>query len=217
MPGFAMSFSMRLRVEARDRRRVEPGERLAIAVALVEDRRPAQARPARLRGSGIRRTRGRRGRARPTRRRDRPCSAGLPSAHGQRAIVLVMGVAGRIRGRRLSTGGRADGNAMARGAWQNRRVIPWLGPRTPFPPLDAALDDPNGLLAATPDLTPERLRRRLPARHLPLVQRRSARALVEPGSADGALHRRLSRRALAAAGREAGALRDPRGLGVPRR
>jgi len=36
-------------------------------------------------------------------------------------------------------------------------VIPLLGPRTPFPPLDAALDDPNGLLAATMDLTPARL------------------------------------------------------------
>ena len=36
-------------------------------------------------------------------------------------------------------------------------MIPWLGPRTPFPPLDAALDDPNGLLAASPDLNPERL------------------------------------------------------------
>jgi leucyl/phenylalanyl-tRNA--protein transferase len=36
-------------------------------------------------------------------------------------------------------------------------VIPLLGPRTPFPPLDAALDEPNGLLAATRDLTPARL------------------------------------------------------------
>ncbi len=36
-------------------------------------------------------------------------------------------------------------------------MIPLLGPRTPFPPLDCALDDPNGLLAATRDLTPERL------------------------------------------------------------
>ncbi|MEO8136027.1 MAG: leucyl/phenylalanyl-tRNA--protein transferase [Betaproteobacteria bacterium] len=36
-------------------------------------------------------------------------------------------------------------------------MIPWLGPRTPFPPLDTALDEPNGLLAASPDLTPERL------------------------------------------------------------
>ena len=48
-----------------------------------------------------------------------------------------------------------DGNAAL--ACQNRRVIPLLGPRTPFPPLDAALDDPNGLLAATMDLTPARL------------------------------------------------------------
>jgi len=48
-----------------------------------------------------------------------------------------------------------DGNVAA--ACQNRRVIPLLGPRTPFPPLDAALDDPNGLLAATMDLTPARL------------------------------------------------------------
>ncbi len=32
-----------------------------------------------------------------------------------------------------------------------------LGPRTPFPPLEAALDEPNGLLAATRDLTPARL------------------------------------------------------------
>jgi len=36
-------------------------------------------------------------------------------------------------------------------------VIPLLGPRTPFPPLDAALDNPNGLLAATRELTPARL------------------------------------------------------------
>jgi leucyl/phenylalanyl-tRNA--protein transferase len=41
--------------------------------------------------------------------------------------------------------------------WQNQRVIPWLGPRTPFPSLDAALDEPNGLLAASPDLTAARL------------------------------------------------------------
>ncbi len=47
--------------------------------------------------------------------------------------------------------------ATRAGAWQNPRVIPLLGPRTPFPPLDAALDEPNGLLAATRDLTPARL------------------------------------------------------------
>ena len=41
--------------------------------------------------------------------------------------------------------------------WQNRRVIPWLRPHAPFPPLDKALADPNGLLAASSDLTPRRL------------------------------------------------------------
>jgi leucyl/phenylalanyl-tRNA--protein transferase len=32
-----------------------------------------------------------------------------------------------------------------------------LGPNTPFPPLAAALDEPNGLLAASRDLSPRRL------------------------------------------------------------
>jgi leucyl/phenylalanyl-tRNA--protein transferase len=36
-------------------------------------------------------------------------------------------------------------------------VIPWLRANTPFPPLDKALADPNGLLAASADLTPRRL------------------------------------------------------------
>jgi len=36
-------------------------------------------------------------------------------------------------------------------------VIPWLGPRDPFPPVDRALRDPNGLLAAGADLSPTRL------------------------------------------------------------
>jgi leucyl/phenylalanyl-tRNA--protein transferase len=36
-------------------------------------------------------------------------------------------------------------------------MIPWLGPRDPFPPVDSALTDPNGLLAAGADLSPERL------------------------------------------------------------
>ena len=64
---------------------------------------------------------------------------------------------------RLSMG-RADRSTCGarnatccRRTWQNRSVIPWLGPRTPFPPLDAALDEPNGLLAASPDLTAARL------------------------------------------------------------
>jgi leucyl/phenylalanyl-tRNA--protein transferase len=35
--------------------------------------------------------------------------------------------------------------------------IPWLGTRDPFPPVEQALDEPNGLLAAGGDLSPERL------------------------------------------------------------
>jgi len=36
-------------------------------------------------------------------------------------------------------------------------VIPWLRPESPFPPIETALAEPNGLLAAGGDLTPERL------------------------------------------------------------
>lgn len=36
-------------------------------------------------------------------------------------------------------------------------MIPWLSARTPFPPLARALAEPNGLLAAGGDLSPERL------------------------------------------------------------
>jgi leucyl/phenylalanyl-tRNA---protein transferase len=36
-------------------------------------------------------------------------------------------------------------------------MIPWLGPRDPFPSVDEALAEPNGLLAAGGDLSPERL------------------------------------------------------------
>jgi leucyl/phenylalanyl-tRNA--protein transferase len=36
-------------------------------------------------------------------------------------------------------------------------LIAWLGTRTPFPPLGAALAEPNGLLAAGGDLSPDRL------------------------------------------------------------
>lgn len=36
-------------------------------------------------------------------------------------------------------------------------MIPWLTPETPFPPLDTALTEPNGLLAAGGDLSPQRL------------------------------------------------------------
>jgi len=36
-------------------------------------------------------------------------------------------------------------------------MIPWLRPGAPFPPLDSALDEPNGLLAASEALGPDRL------------------------------------------------------------
>jgi len=36
-------------------------------------------------------------------------------------------------------------------------MIPWLRHKAPFPPLESALDEPNGLLAASDDLTPDRL------------------------------------------------------------
>jgi leucyl/phenylalanyl-tRNA--protein transferase len=36
-------------------------------------------------------------------------------------------------------------------------MIPWLGPRDPFPPVEYALSDPNGLLAAGADLSAVRL------------------------------------------------------------
>jgi leucyl/phenylalanyl-tRNA--protein transferase len=36
-------------------------------------------------------------------------------------------------------------------------MIPWLRPGQPFPPITAALDEPNGLLAASAELSPERL------------------------------------------------------------
>ena len=36
-------------------------------------------------------------------------------------------------------------------------MLAWLRPDAPFPPLSAALDEPNGLLAAGGDLSPERL------------------------------------------------------------
>jgi leucyl/phenylalanyl-tRNA--protein transferase len=43
------------------------------------------------------------------------------------------------------------------GQRQNGSVVPWLRTSSLFPPIDAALDDPNGLLAAGGDLSPERL------------------------------------------------------------
>ena len=36
-------------------------------------------------------------------------------------------------------------------------TIPWLSESDPFPPVETALHDPNGLLAAGGDLSPQRL------------------------------------------------------------
>jgi leucyl/phenylalanyl-tRNA--protein transferase len=41
--------------------------------------------------------------------------------------------------------------------WQNRCVVPWLRGNDPFPPLERALAEPNGLLAAGASLEPARL------------------------------------------------------------
>jgi hypothetical protein len=48
-------------------------------------------------------------------------------------------------------------------------MIPWLGEDPVFPPLDTALAEPNGLLAAGGEPGSAAPPRRLPARHIPLV------------------------------------------------
>jgi leucyl/phenylalanyl-tRNA---protein transferase len=40
---------------------------------------------------------------------------------------------------------------------QNERVIPWLRAGAQFPPIDSAFDEPNGLLVAGGDLSPQRV------------------------------------------------------------
>jgi leucyl/phenylalanyl-tRNA--protein transferase len=47
-------------------------------------------------------------------------------------------------------------NALGR-SWQNRQMIPWMRSESPFPPITAALTEPNGLLAAGGELSPPRL------------------------------------------------------------
>src|SRR5689334_23297401 len=47
--------------------------------------------------------------------------------------------------------------AASRSACVERNVIPWLDSDSPFPPITAALDEPNGLIAAGADLSPKRL------------------------------------------------------------
>ncbi len=64
--------------------------------------------------------------------------------------------------------------------WQNRFVIPWLRPKAPFPPIETALAEPNGLLAAGGDLTPERLLDAYRRGIFPWYSARPASAVVEP-------------------------------------
>jgi leucyl/phenylalanyl-tRNA--protein transferase len=51
--------------------------------------------------------------------------------------------------------GAVDAAAPTR--WQNRGVLPWLRDTDPFPPLEHALVEPNGLIAAGATLAPGRL------------------------------------------------------------
>src|SRR6478735_9409814 len=52
----------------------------------------------------------------------------------------------------LSSCGKHGRNA---GKW--RQMIPWLQGNTPFPPVTKAMKNPNGLLCAGGDLSPERI------------------------------------------------------------
>ena len=65
-------------------------------------------------------------------------------------------------------------------------MIPWLEAGDPFPPVEQALRDPNGLLAAGDDLSTDAPAAGLRARHLPLVRRRRSGAVVESRPAHGA-------------------------------
>src|SRR4029453_19331139 len=59
-------------------------------------------------------------------------------------------------GRGCETGnGKGSENSPQPSEVQN--MIPFLCPYDPFPPIERALRDPNGLLAAGADLSPERL------------------------------------------------------------
>ena len=86
-------------------------------------------------------------------------------------------------------------------------MIAWLGTRTPFPPLAAALAEPNGLLAAGGDLSPDRLLLAYRRGIFPVVLRRPTDSLVESRSAHGALRRRAASVAIARQARPVGGVR----------
>lgn len=60
-----------------------------------------------------------------------------------------------MRAAAAGRGGNPDRNLQPKP--YNARMIPWLGVNDPFPPLDTALRDPDGLLAAGADLATARL------------------------------------------------------------
>ena len=78
----------------------------------------------------------------------------LPLAQGQRTDGVVIredaGEGSELSMRALTTANIITSPECH--AWQNPRVIPWLREKTPFPPLESALTEPNGLLAASEDL-----------------------------------------------------------------
>src|ERR1700675_1308313 len=83
--------------------------------------------------------------------------ASLPVAQSQR-MSLVAVMIGRRRLSRAAHWPAIQGKLVA--GYQRRhndRVIPWLRAGAQFPPIDSALDDPDGLLAAGGALTPPRL------------------------------------------------------------
>ena len=192
----------RIARRARDRIRRRPRDsRRACSVSST-----TKVPPARPRESGTRRRRGRRARARPTRRRGRPCTARCRSPRGS-------GGGRGIEGDRRGLAELSMGRRVATGAF--RRTIAVEACAGASRVAESARDS---LARARHAVSAARHRacraqriargerrshaaapaRCLPAGHLPVVQRRSAGALVEPGSADGAVRRRVPHRALTA-------------------
>jgi leucyl/phenylalanyl-tRNA--protein transferase len=68
-------------------------------------------------------------------------------------------------------------------------MIPWLEPGTPFPPVDQALDSPNGLLAATAAVTAPRLVLFTDELRISRSLRRRARAVVAEAASEVRLDR----------------------------
>src|SRR3990172_2855702 len=85
------------------------------------------------------------------------CFNGIPGAYRSKFARMspARGAKMRIMHRNRARGARRQVAAKLRVKW--RQMIPWLEPDSPFPPLQAALRNPSGLLAAGGDLSPLRL------------------------------------------------------------